>query len=171
MAVFHVATESRQRGAIERPTRSEVASSGKQIVAVLMVSPDCPRSEAEEWRVSWRGLTSRLEARAEPMHKVAVSVDIDPKRASRFLNIFGEFDEYTVGGGWNSSGVLWFADRELAGPLVVPQVVLISRTMFDESTGAVGGDSLIARLLTPDDVKRWTERETMRQHQAPNEEE
>lgn len=79
---------------------------------------------------------------------VGVAVDHSIEEGVEFLKRFPDLDQMAVGGAWMNESVVRFIWRDIAGEPVLPQVLLLRRSV-DVSRERVtfGEDSLLSRAV------------------------
>lgn len=137
---------------------------GQHIVVALLVSSGCAYSNDPATHDAYRAIVAAERRLAEEsggfVTTLGVAVDESPSAGWRMLGTIAPFDEILTGGGWLSTGALRFAARDLAGPLSVPQVLVLSRPIWvtRDSLFTAGADSLHRRLIGRDAIVRWAQR-------------
>lgn len=133
----------------------------REVLVVLIGSADCNFSKDETTRRSFKRIveSERTKAASDQLVRtLGVAVELDAERGLRALNDVGKFDEVLAGGGWQNLGALQFVVREMASPLVVPQVLILSRQVTKGTHHTTGPDSLHVRLQGVFAIARWATR-------------
>ncbi len=90
---------------------------------------------------------------------VGIAVDWVTRDGWEFLQRFGPFDEIIVGRNWLNSASLHYMWRELPGEPVVPQVVVVERSiLLDGAKLEVSPDRALLRKVGADEVIAWAVR-------------
>lgn len=136
--------------------------SRSQLAVVLISGPSCRAATPQEIRVAFDSLMAAVASRygrpSVEIKAIGVSVDGDVASGVRYLERVATFDEVAVGGGWHNTAVRQFATLGLAGPLTIPQVVIVSRQRDGTWGSGLGPDSLVARLVGIGEIHLWARR-------------
>lgn len=140
-----------------RPDRS-----GDEIVAVFLVTRNCPAAQSGEFRSALSEALSsvREAARVKGVRSHFVGVMLSPNTAAnrKFIVELAAFDEIHVGPGWLGFGAITYFWRDLPGLASVPQLVLLRRRIEVGAEGiSVSPDSILFRLDDADAISRWAQ--------------
>ena len=87
---------------------------------------------------------------------IGVSIDWNQPRGLEMLRRFGEFDQITAGGNWLNEEAVKYLWRDVPGRPVVPQVILLERTVRADAGGiTVGSEVLRERLVGAIEIRTW----------------
>ena len=136
---------------------------GRELVAVVVSYSKCVGNSYPGFLTSVDSLTRSLAAQARRSGRqfvaVGVATDWDSDSGYAYLKSLTHFDEFIVGRNWFNLGVARYVWADSLGKPVVPQVILLERTITSESTGvAVGADRVIARYQDPAAIVEWVKR-------------
>src|SRR5690606_33057748 len=82
---------------------------------------------------------------------IGVALDWDINAGLRFLQSAGRFDEISVGRNWLNSHAVSHIWRDLPGPPVIPQIVVVDRTVrVDNDFITISIDSVVSRVVGVD---------------------
>lgn len=87
---------------------------------------------------------------------IGVSIDWNQPRGLKLLRDFGEFDEVAAGGNWLNDEAVKYVWRDVPGRAVVPQIILLERTISAQPNGiTVGREVLRERLIGEGEIRTW----------------
>lgn len=145
------------------PRAGSVApQSEKQLVAVLLITPDCEAAHTRDFKtVLWFGLDSlRNLARRRGYRPslVAAALSANSESVRSFILNLGPFDEIVIGRGWLNTAALQYVWRDVPGISAVPQLVIVRRdvSVSPEGAVAVSSDSVVMRLTGAEAIMRWS---------------
>lgn len=132
-----------------------------QLELVFLVSATCagsrniPDGYVHDLQSAIQGVT----ADSVTVRVVGVAVDDSWEEGVEFLRGLGEFDEVLAGRSWLGTGAKHFIHRDLPGPAVIPQVVVIRRAVRRPvEVTEVGADRVLIRKVGLDEMLRWQSR-------------
>ena len=134
---------------------------GRQILVILVGSSSCrfssdPRARNAFWNIV-RAEKAR-ESDSVTISTVGISIDKSASAGLETLRAIGNFDEYSVGNGWLGNAALHYIVRDLSGVAMVPQILVVSRSITKGTPPVVGDDSVHVRLTGTDQMERWAQR-------------
>lgn len=146
----------------DRPVLDLERGTTEQIRMILIGSSACGAHRNEGLREAIETAKHSLAERfaGEAIHFASAGVALDWRIADGidFLAAFGEFDEIIVGGNWLNSGAVRYIWRDFPGSSVVPQVVVVKRSVtVSSSTISVGEEELVARLAGAEQIMKWVD--------------
>jgi hypothetical protein len=157
----------RRRSASHAAERKAVREwEGREVAVVLIGSAACAHSRDPDTRRAFLDIVEyeRRRANAEGARLVTVGIAVDPDVGDGLtaLKSIAKFDEVVAGDGFLNTGALRFAVRDFAGPLSVPQVLILSRSISRSPMSITAGpDSLQRRLVGTQELVRWAARMTL----------
>lgn len=132
---------------------------GTEVVLVLLGASFCGAQREPGFPQAVEDAKLRVQAQAKArgaqFRAVAVSLDWDTDEALGFLNGFGAFDEVTVGSNWLNEGARRYIWRDLPGPPVVPQLLVIERDLETVPEVRVSRERVVKRIAGTDPVMEW----------------
>lgn len=132
---------------------------GREIVLVLVGAQFCGAHRKPGFAQAVEDAKLRVQdqakARGAQFRVVAVSLDWDTDEALAFLDGFGAFDEVTVGSNWLNEGARRYIWNDHPGPPVVPQLLVIERSLEIEPEVQVSGERVLKRISGTDLVMEW----------------
>lgn len=131
--------------------------SGTELIALFIASSTCGASNHPTLPADLRRIRAALASNAAAGRKrfafVGVALDENPRVGIQFLERFGPFDEILSGGSWVGTGAIDFMIRGIPGPLALPQLLVLERTVkVDASSINVSADRIVARVLGFDEM-------------------
>lgn len=101
-------------------------------------------------------LQATAHARDHQFRAVAVSLDWDIEEALAFVRSFGRFDEVALGGNWVSDGAVRYVWETYPGEPVVPQLIVLERSVAAGEGGIrFGPGRVLRRLVGVDGIEEW----------------
>lgn len=140
----------------------EEGSERDQISLIVLVANGCAGSQQPMLERNVTILRELLAKDAErlqvPLISMGVALDRSIQSGLGILARLGPFDEILVGGGWYGEGAARYVWRDLAGEAILPQVLLVRRTVqSDGHAVSIGIDRLIARAVGNREIARFVE--------------
>jgi len=128
-----------------------LARPGREWQLVVIGSSTCAASNHPDTQAAIGRIVSSLRqqitATGGQFSTVGVAVDWDQRAGRAFLDQLGHFDETSVGRNWLSHIATRYIWRDLPGPGMVPQLVLVTRTIqITRGAYIIGADSVVKRL-------------------------
>jgi hypothetical protein len=142
----------------------------EQIRMVLIGSSACGAHRNESLREAIetvkQSLAERFTGEGTQFASTGVALDWQIAAGIDFLGAFGEFDEVIIGGNWLNSGAVRDIWRDFPGSSVVPQVVVVKRSVtVSSSTISVGEEEFVARLAGAEQIMQWVDQGVPLVHQ------
>lgn len=136
---------------------------GRQQVVVLMVAAGCAASSRKDLpnavAAVKRDLARIAAAAGRQLITLGVALDQSSDVGLKVLRRFGEFDQVMVGAGWLNEGAVRFIWRDVAGAPVLPQMLLIERTVtVGDDRVHFGADQLLTRAVGGLEIAHWAAR-------------
>lgn len=134
--------------------------SGKEVVLVFLGASFCGAHRRPGFPQLVEDAKERVQRQAlasgRPFRAHAVSLDWKPDAALEFMKGFGEFDEMSLGSNWVSDGAVRYVWRDMPGDPVVPQVILLERTIdVSKAATEVTNERVLKRVLGTDGIEKW----------------
>ena len=155
-----VATVSYRSLTTEVQPRPAALTSGREWQVVVVGAASCAASNHPEVQAAIRRIiaTVRMHAQmaGENVSTAGVAVDWNHATGLEFLNRIGHFDEISIGRNWMNQVAIRYIWRDLRGPGLIPQVLLISRSLEVMNSGfLVGTDSVVKRLAGGEEIRAF----------------
>jgi len=133
---------------------------GTEVIAFFLASSTCGASQHPRLPSALKAIRTKLNGQSQSEGKrfvyVGVAVDDDPDAGLTFLKPFGPFDEIVSGGGRVGTGSVDLLIRGMPGPLSLPQLIIVERTIeVGQSTISVGRDHILSRKLGFDEILKF----------------
>jgi hypothetical protein len=139
---------------------STKAPEGTEVVAIFISSSWCVANRDSTFKPTVRRMMTRLaedsRAAGRPLDIIGVSLDWSVADGVRYLQEFGDFDEITVGRNWFNLAAMQYIWRDPDGLPVVPQVVLLERTVGQSADGKrvqVSPDRVLGRYRSVSEIR------------------
>jgi hypothetical protein len=149
-----------QSGAELNRARSVNYPSQDELVLVYIGSPDCAASRQPELPELMERAVRLLAVQAERsgQYPTAIGVIVSSRvdRGLEYLRAYPYLNEIVVGNSWRNSGILRYLAGENAGPLAIPQIVVLSRRRSDGGVG-VEDEVVVLRRVGVPAITRWVE--------------
>jgi hypothetical protein len=134
---------------------------GKERLLILIGSSSCGASSDPLLPSAIARIQSIEAAQAKREGKqfstIGVATDWNLNMGVEFLNKVGVFDEISVGRSWGNAASVSLIWRDQPGPPTIPQLVIVERQVtVSPSTITYGTDSVIARKIGLDEIKRYS---------------
>jgi len=138
---------------------SQRLTDGREMVAIYFGSTDCGPCQLPEVKAAIRAMKPALAAQAR-QRRMAFSVigaaqDWDLKQGAAFLEPLGAFDQVVIGGNWTNVAVEQFVLRDSLAEMVMPQVVVIERTVHLRERVSVTEPRVLRRVTGSRDIPAW----------------
>jgi hypothetical protein len=133
---------------------------GTEIVAVFLVTEDCPAGSTpgfdEELKRAIASLRSETRSTGRRFIYVGAGLSANTRRTREFMARFGPYDELVVGRGWLNSAAVYYMWRDIPGQARVPQLVILQRSIEVLPEGTrVSPDSVLLRLSGVEAIRAW----------------
>jgi hypothetical protein len=143
-------------------------ASGQYLVAIIFVASDCGISAHPTTTEALRQVPGLLRTGAAAdfsnVSVLGVALDTDLGAGARLLQQLqqpgSELDEVSVGSGWLNEQVIRFMWRDGSAAPLLPQVVLIERSVDARMYPAhieVGDDAVVLNVVGRDDILQWVD--------------
>lgn len=153
--------------ALSRPAGAQAAEyapshrlvAGRELVAVYIGSTDCGPCQWPQVKSAVRAMKPLLAAQAR-RHRMSFTAigaaqDWDVAQGAAFLEPLGAFDQIVIGGNWTNLAVEQFVLRDSLTEMVMPQVVLMERTVQLGQRVTVSGPRVLRRITGGADIPAW----------------
>jgi hypothetical protein len=146
------------------PSRGQRSLSweGKEVMVILIGASSCGFTADSSTRQAFYRIVSQQRMRVKASNgrvaTVGIAIDEDVASGLEGLRAFGRFDEMNVGRGWLNTGATHYAVRDIAGVLMVPQVLVVVRQVSNGGKIHVSDDSLEFRLAGMGEITEWARR-------------
>lgn len=137
------------------------ARTGTEIVMVFIGASFCGAGQRpgfpETLERGKLGLSARARADGKEFRAMAVSLDWDTDSAMVFLEPFGRWDEIAVGSNWLNESALRFIWRDHPGQPVVPQMLILERSLNTGDAVSIADERVLKRLLGVGEISAWVQ--------------
>ena len=138
---------------------SQRLAEGRELVAIYIGSTDCGPCQWPQVKSAIRDMKSLLAAQAkqrgEALTVIGAAQDWDVKRGAAFLEPLGAFDQVAIGGNWTNLAVEQFVLRDSLAEMVMPQVIVLERTVRLGKRVTVSEPRVLRRILGGADIPAW----------------
>jgi hypothetical protein len=132
---------------------------GRELVAVYIGSTDCFPCQLPEVKAAVRGMKSLLAAQAKQRRMafavIGATQDWDLTQGAAFFDSLGVFDQIVIGGNWTNLAVEQFMLRDSLAELVIPQIVLVERTVELDKRVRLSEPRVLRRINGGKDIAAW----------------
>ena len=132
---------------------------GPELVAIYVGATSCGPCLLPEVKRAVRAMKPLLAAQAKQrgaaLSVIGAAQDWDVKQGATFLEPLGAFDQVVIGGNWTNIAVEQFILRDSLAEMVMPQVVLIERTVRLGKRVTVSEPRVLRRILGSADIPAW----------------
>lgn len=130
-----------------------------ELVVTLIGSLSCAGADNPELAKAFRAILNTLgegsRAHGLALRSIGIALDQDPEDGDKFLRPFGSFSERLLGGGWSNTGAVRYVWMDLPGEPTIPQLTVSVRAIVDEPRIYLTHESMLARLIGPEEIIRW----------------
>ncbi len=136
---------------------------GRQILAVYIGATTCGPCQEDSLKSAVRvmkvSLAKQAKAANASFSAVGVSLDWTVKDGISFLDNLGDFDEVMLGGNWANSGALRYIWADTTQAPMIPQVVVLERTV-DPTSDRIRftEDHVVLRVTNSSAIRSWVRR-------------
>ena len=138
---------------------SQRLQEGRELVAIYVGSTDCGPCQFPAVKSAIRAMKPLLAAQARQrgmaFSAIGAAQDWDVTRGATFLEPLGAFDQVVIGGNWTNVAVEQFVLRDSLAELVMPQVVVIERTVQLSKRVTVTQPRVLGRVTGSTDIPAW----------------
>src|SRR3954463_8986987 len=141
---------------------SQELPKGREIVAGYFGSESCGPCHAPEVKDGVVRMKELLRVQAlkagAAFSVVGVANDWDQKVAAAFLEPVGPFDQVVLGGNWTNVAIEQFIWRDPQGQPVMPQILVVERTVTTGAAITFTPPRTLRRLVGPDSIAAWVKK-------------
>jgi len=138
---------------------SQRLAAGRELVAIYIGATDCGPCQWPQVKNAVRAMKPLLAAQAKQRRMaftvIGAAQDWDLKQGAAFLEPLGAFDQVVIGGNWTNLAVEQFVLRDSLAELVMPQVVLMERTVQLDKRVTVSEPRVLRRVSGGTDIPAW----------------
>lgn len=143
-----------------RSTAAYQEIEGDETMIVFLVSPNCNACNNPKLPEAWDRVVRQVARDAESSGKLtrtAVVLSATPRAGSEFVGRFGDFDELQLGRKWHNSGALKYVYSDFRGPAVVPQIIVLQRSIRKQPDGSpsISDERVIQRRYGLQEIFSW----------------
>ena len=134
-------------------------SPGRELVAVYIGSTDCGPCQFPQVKRAVRDmkplLASQARRRRMAFTAIGATQDWDLQQGAAFFDSLGAFDQLVIGGNWTNLAVEQFMLRDSLAELVIPQIVLLERTIQLDKRVSVSEPRVLRRITGGKEIPEW----------------
>jgi hypothetical protein len=140
-------------------TPSRKPPNGREIVAIYLGAQTCGPClfpEVKEAVIRMKGLVQAQARKAgASFATIGASSDWDQSIAATFLAAVGPFDQVVLGSNWTNLAFEHFVWRDPKGSSVMPQILIIERTVTPAERITFSEPRILRRILGGKDIPAW----------------
>ena len=132
---------------------------GRELAVIYFGSTDCGPCQLPQVKSAIRAMKPLLAAQAkqrrESFTAIGSAQDWDLKQGAAFLEPLGAFDQVVIGGNWTNLAVEQFVLRDSLTEMVIPQVLVLERTVNLGKRVTVSEPRVLRRITGGVDIPAW----------------
>ena len=132
---------------------------GRELVVVYFGATSCVPCHLPQVKNAVRAMKPLLAAQAKQrgmaLTVIGSAQDWDVKQGATFLEPLGAFDQVVIGGNWTNVAVEQFMLRDSLTEMMMPQVVLLERTVRLGERITVSEPRVLRRITGGDGIPAW----------------
>jgi hypothetical protein len=147
-------------GGADRAQALAPVGGGQELVMVVIASSTCVGVQDRAFRDAIArirsGLRERARAGGATFVSVGVATDRAPESGAALMKRLGPFDELSLGRSWLNSGAVKYIWMDHPGAAMVPQVVVLERTIHWGRVVTVSDERVLLRKAGARGIVDWS---------------
>lgn len=143
-----------------------------ELILIYVGSSQCKFSNLDSVSNYVSNVIARIESQARArdlaFRSVGIAVDTDLNEGINHLGNTGDFDQISVGAGWDNHSLRQYVTDLAGGPLATPQMILVERPAIENETRDVNlyeekkeeegikGSSVVYQAVGVSAIRDWT---------------